>query len=203
MRRSASSAGRRDVRNISGQAYALTMLAPIVPGREDVLRETVEGFGTGAESPLAKLETTHFARLVIISHCIHQGGRQRREQLANQYLLFSTDFDGPLERYLDAICDRMAAEADALWGHCVGYPGTHDRSAFGHYVRHNQLETKFPFAPYGERTVQEVRSALALRERLIHFAGRTQALPPADLWRSYEQTFGAHAAQPAGEVLPP
>ena len=187
---------------MGGQSYALTVLTPILPGRADALRDHIEGFGSGPQSPLAKLETTHFARLVIIPQLIHEGGWQRRDELKNQYLLFATDFDGPLERYLDDVCDRMGEEADGIWSHCVGYPGTSDREAFKRYVRHNQLETKFPFAPYGDRTVAEVRSALALRERLTAFAIATQGMAPAELYEAYRREFRPPGVDAARERDP-
>ncbi|MDP8942829.1 MAG: hypothetical protein M3N16_01710 [Actinomycetota bacterium] len=191
---------RQDARNRAGQTYALTVLTPILPGRHEALRECIEGFGIGPESPLAKLESTHFARLVVIPQLIHEGGWQRLDELRNQYLLFATDFDGTLERYLDDVCERMGEEADRIWGHCVGYPGTADRAAFERYIRHNQLVTKFPFAPYGDKTVAEVREALALRQRLIDFAIRTQGMAPEELYEAYRQEFGPPVAERAPEM---
>ena len=51
--------------NVSGQAYALMVLTPITPGREQELRDLLEGY-TEASSPLARLPRTHFGRWVIL-----------------------------------------------------------------------------------------------------------------------------------------
>ncbi len=178
--------------NVIGQAYTFMALTAILPGRTDSLREHVESLGVGAESPFARLEQTHFARFVIIPQLIDLGPPPAtRDTLKNEYLLFSTDFDGPLERFLNGLCEGMAEEADRVWGHCVGYPGTADRAAFERYMRHNQIDTTFPFAAYPDATVAEVREALELRTRLIDFAIRAQAMDPASLHEAYRQEFAS------------
>ena len=56
---------------------------------------------------------------------------------------------------------------DAVYAHCVAYPGTADGDGFHRYFRHNQIETTFPFSAYPDATVPDVREALELRRRLI------------------------------------
>ena len=110
-------------RNRVGTAYALTTFAPIIPGHEDELRAYIEGLPMGAESPLARLDTLHLSRLQIFDHLVHQGDKQKPDRLESSYLVFTSSFDGDLDTYLDTICERIPAEADTWWGHCVGLPG--------------------------------------------------------------------------------
>jgi hypothetical protein len=187
------------VSDVAGQAYALTMLAPILPGREGALQDHLERLPQGAGSPLARLTGTHFARWVILPHLVYQGPPQRRDTLASQYLLFTACFDGPRDPYLAELCDRIPAEADAIWGHCVGYPGTRDAEAFARYVRHNQIPTSFFVAAYPERTVGEVRAALELRERLVAFAVEAQGMEAARLHEAFLATFARPPALAAAE----
>ena len=117
-------------RNRVGTAYALTVFTPIAPGHEDELRAHLEGLPEGAGSALARLDQLHTARLQIFDHLVHQGARQKPDRLKSNYLVFTASFDGDLDGFLDAICERLAPEADAVWGHCAGYPGTSNRAAF-------------------------------------------------------------------------
>lgn len=173
--------------NVLGQSYALMTLSAIIPGREDALREYLAALPVGGKSPLAKLGQTHFARWLIVSRLLYQGPPQVPDELRNAYLLFTSDFDGSLESYLDGMCNAMAAETDAIWGHCVAYPGSADRAAFGRYMRHNQIETTLTLAPYPEATVAEVRDALALRIRLGEFAIRAQTMSAGELREAYQR----------------
>jgi hypothetical protein len=166
-------------------------LTAIAPGRSEALRERLETLPLGAGSPFARLDHVHFARFVIIDKLADLGPPPEvRDTLKNEYLLFSTDFDRPLERFLDAVCEQMPEEADAVWGLCVGYPGTADREAFARYMRHNQIETTFPFSAYPDASLPEVREALELRSRFVEFAVRSQGMDAAELHEAYRREFG-------------
>lgn len=176
--------------NVVGQAYTFMALTAIVPGRTEALRQHLASMPTAADSPLAKMEQTHFARFVIIPQLVDLGPPPKtRDTLKNEYLLFSAEFDGLLQGFLNGLCDAMAVEVDAIWEHCVGYPGAGDRAAFERYMRHNQIDTTFPFAAYPDATVSDVREALALRSRLIDFAIRAQTMDLATLEQSYREEF--------------
>ena len=119
---------------------------------------------------------THFARWVILEDVVYQGGRQRRDNLKASRLLFTSNFDGPLDAYLEALRTELADDADAVWGHCAGYPGRADAPAFAAYFRNHQVESALFFGAYGDQTVAEVHANLARRTRLIEFAMAAQGL---------------------------
>ena len=86
----------------------------------------------GAESPLARLDTLHLSRIQIFDQLVAPGPEARRPTAwSRSYLRVhqhaSTATSTPTST---RICERIAAEADGWWGHCVGYPGTADRAAF-------------------------------------------------------------------------
>jgi hypothetical protein len=173
---------RREHRNVSGQAYSLTVLIPIADGRERKLAEHLDALPTGDSSPLAKVAGTHFARWVVIPDVIYQGHGQRRDHLSAPRLLFTSNFDGSLGAYLD----RLHPHTDAIWRHCRGYPGG---DGFAAWMRAHQLRSALFFAAYGEQTVSEVHANLELRTRLIDFALSAQRLPPADLRARFRERF--------------
>jgi hypothetical protein len=177
-------------RNVSGQAYALTVLTPVLEGHEQALAERLDGFGDGDASPLARVPGTHIARWVVIGDVKYQGAGQRsRDKLSAPRLLFSSNFDGDLDAYLEGLRTGLAEDADAIWGHCRGYPGHADATAFRDYMRAHQLEAALFFAAYGEQTVDDVHRNVAARRRLIDFALDAQRLDPAELKARFEEAF--------------
>ena len=87
--------------NRVGAVYSLTVIAPIVAGREAEAREAIEALPVGF---LARLENLHFSRIHVVSELVFQGPQQRhRDQLRASQLVFTSTFDGELEPYLEAL----------------------------------------------------------------------------------------------------
>ena len=120
----------------------------------------------------------------------------RPDPWKSQYLIFTSCFDGDLESYLGDLGALMGEEADRVWNHCVGYPGSQDRAGFARYLRHNQIDTEVYFAAYPDATVARVRESLALRDDLLRFTLATQGQDGAGLHRRFHEAFGARAPRP-------
>jgi hypothetical protein len=179
-------------RNVSGQAYALTVLTPILDGHVRELTEHLDALPEGEASPLARVPGTHLARWVVIDQVKYQGhGQRHRDSLGASRLLFTSNFDGPLEPYLEALRTGLAEDADAVWRHCRDYPGHQDRAGFARWLRAHELEAALFFAAYGARTVEQVRSDLDKRARLIEFALEAQGLEPEALKARFLERFAA------------
>jgi hypothetical protein len=179
-------------RNVSGQAYALTVLTPILDGHAQALTEHLESLPEGPASPLARVPGTHLARWVVIDQLKYMGhGQRHRDALSESRLLFTSNFDGPLDPYLEALRTALGEDADAVWSHCRGYPGHHDRAGFAPWLRAHAIEAALFFAAYGGQTLEQVHSNLDKRARLIEFALGAQGLDPADLKARFEEAFPA------------
>jgi len=178
--------------NRNGQAYGFQAMTPIEPGREGELRGYLEGLHAQG-SPLAKLERTHMARWVIIEdfHNDPSWKQRKQEHLDLQYLVFTSNFDGDLDSYLDELCELLAPQAREIWGRCVGCPQDASGGALKRYLKHNQIDCGFFYAAYGEATVGEVRAALRQRDKVIAFATRTQGMAPDELRQAFLAQFGA------------
>ena len=178
-----------EYRNRVGGVYALTVFTPILPGHEDELRAHLDALPLGAESPLARLDQLHLSRIQIFDELVDQGPPHRRETLKSRHLLFTSTVDGELDPYLDTICERIGAQADGWWGHCVGYPGTADRAAFRAYIRAHKVDTGLLAVANPHATVKDVRESLALRERVVDFAAGAQGLDAAVLRERFLAAF--------------
>lgn len=168
--------------NRVGVAYSLTVIAPIVAGREDEAREAIEGLPVGF---LARLDNLHFSRIQVVSELVFQGPQQRyRDPLRASHLVFTSTFDGELEPYLEAL--RGCAET--WWRYCVGYPGSQGEE-FTRWVREHQLDSSLFASAHPDATVSGVLESLALRERIVDFAVEAQGLEPRALHRRFLERF--------------
>lgn len=184
MRRRISDRGNR-----VGGAYALTTFARVLPGREDELEAYLEALPTGADSPFARIDTLHIARVQLFRALVHQGPKQRKtDTLRHTHLVFTSTIDGDLEPYLDWLA-ALVPECDEWWGRCVGYPGRHDRAQFHAWVRSIQAQPGLFRSAMPNASVVEVREALALRERVIDFAVEAQGLSATELRERFRATF--------------
>ncbi len=172
--------------NSSGEAYAFMAITPILEGHERELREYLEGFDQHT-SPLAALSQTHFARWVIIRDWVNSRSQPTQDHLGCPYLIFTSNLHGPIDGYLDALCELE--QASAIWSHCIGCPVPATGRALKRYLIHNQLNTGFFVAAYPNASVEEVRASLALREQLIAFAVRSQGMDPPTLQREFKAEF--------------
>ena len=149
--------------NVSGQAYAFMAMTPVKPGEEQRAGRVPARPARRGPSPLAKLPRTHIGRFVIVPDFHHDPTwKQRRRSISTcNYLIFTSNFDGDLDSYLDELCEKLAPEAKEIWGRCVGCPESAKGAALKKYLKHNQINTGIFFAAYGQATVGTVTEGAA------------------------------------------
>jgi hypothetical protein len=168
--------------NRVGVAFSLTVVAPVIAGREQEARDAIEALPVGLDSPLAQLSGLHFSRIHVVSDLVFQGPQQRhRDPLKASQLVFTSTVDGELEPYLEA----LRPIADTWWQFCAGYPGSADAAAFVRWVRDHQIDSSLFASAHPEATVPGVLESLALRERIIDFAVAARGLDPVELQRRF------------------
>src|ERR1700684_2992491 len=138
--------------NQNGQIYGLTILSPIIQGdSKDLAHVTAIRWYLARQprdrrSPLARVTGTHQARLVVMDDVVYVGVPACEEHLKSRYLVFETNFDGELDTYLTRMATEIGDVVDAVWKHCVAYPGLSNVGAFIAYMKKCQIETTFFFA---------------------------------------------------------
>jgi hypothetical protein len=177
--------------NTNGQIYGLTILSPI---KEDegidichatALRWYLAGLPRDSRSPFAQLSSTHLARLVVMDDVVYVGAPACEEHLKSRYLVFETNFDGDLDTYLTRMARELPDFVDAVWTHCVGYPGVADTSRWIEYMKKCQIETTFFFADVNNKTVQQNLRALESQSALAEFIEKNQGRPAAEIQREF------------------
>jgi len=179
--------------NVSGSTYGLTILSPIIEDNHleichsMELRWCLSQLPRDCRSPFAQLSSTYLARLVVMDDVVFTGLPSCEEHLKSRYLIFETNFDGDLDTYLRRMATETSEFVNAVWQHCVGFPGTANPQAFIAYMKKCQIETTFFFADVNDRTVEATLDALKAQSALAHFMEKHQGMPAAEL----QQAFGA------------
>jgi hypothetical protein len=154
---------------------ALTIVAPVIPGHKGQLRDLVQRAAADPAGndlvPFGRLEGTHFARLLVLDETSDLDGAPIPAQL-----LLMSDFDGPLDRYLERLLQVAGSGLDVLFGHCEGYPGgTPGWAERAAYVRAHVARADAVYVNTIGRTVEQIHQEAQLREAIEGFLDRSEA----------------------------
>lgn len=175
--------------NQSGSVYGLTFLSPIidderaVPSHDLQIRKYLASLPTGPESPFAITAGTHLCRLVVMDDVIYVGMPSCEEHLKSKYLVFETNCDADSDDYLTRLATQIPTYLDAIWGHCIGYPGARNVAAFVAYMKRCQIETSFFFAAVNDASVTSTLMALQTQRAVSDFIIGHQGVDPAKTQR--------------------
>ncbi len=197
--------------NVSGKVYGLTILSPILddesqtPSHDLQIRKYLAGLPTGERSPFAIAPGTHLARLVVMDDVIYVGMPACEEHLKSKYLVFESNCDGDLDGYLRGLAAKVPEELDAIWSHCVGYPGAGNVAAFIDYMKACQIDTTFYFAAINDKSLPETLRALQTQRAVADFVEGHQGLDAAELQMEFCRLVDTLKAEPvprAGSMAP-
>jgi hypothetical protein len=166
--------------NQYGKAYGLTSLFPILPGHTDELETHLNGLDVD-DSPLARLPQLHMSRLHVIRDLVYQGPPQIPETLDSDYLIFTASFDGDADAFLRDVASLLGPEADAIFSHTVGFPGTQDHGAFASWAFEHKRNNGYLVSPWPFETVPRIHEALRVQEGFGGLVSRSAELSDAEL----------------------
>jgi hypothetical protein len=174
-----------------------------------------EDFEINPVVPFLRLRTVHFAR-ILLHHASPSeaapipswnGAPQARGPAIPAKLLFSTDFDGPLDEHLDELLDVAGPGLDRIFQHCEGWPGRAERRLARDFLLRNRVPTSAFYTGTMGRSVDQIRREAELRDRIQAYLDRATGEPdfPADPLEIRERILGFVRAQPElawAEVAP-
>ena len=201
--------------NISGNAYALTLLCPIRPGLEgttayvDVIRDRLEAWNQLPLSPMAQVPNTYLCRYYVLDDVFKQslpGGGiwdtitdllpvpskktrvaalPHQDRLKSRYLVFSSNFHGDLDTYLHGMWHAVSTDVQSVWKYCYGFESVSDAPSFAAYAKRCQLDAALFFVGSNDDPLQDQLKALYVKQEFSRFAQETQDLAPAQLREAY------------------
>src|SRR5579884_3477743 len=104
--------------NLDGKAQAITVLSPIKPFWSLWLRILFWLTRTfpSLTGPLRQLSFIHYARWNILTRIPYNGPPQKPERLNYTYLLFTSNFNGTWDQYIDAFSYTVPRQMSWIWG---------------------------------------------------------------------------------------
>jgi hypothetical protein len=187
--------------NKSGNAYALTILCPI---RHGVPKECPEGLGgqthaaclrhllqdvvrVSENSPMARVPNTYLSRFYILTDVPYQGKPAILEHLKNNYLVFSVNFHGELEPYLEGMWNAIEPEIRELLQHCFGFEKVHNSRDFVEYIKKCQIETTFFFNGSTDEPLAVQLKGLYLKQEFSKFVYANQGRRPEQIQAAFQE----------------
>jgi hypothetical protein len=186
----------------NGSVYGLTVLSPIInddratPSHDLQIRKYLATLPTGEDSLFAQAPGTHLARLVVMDDVIYVGAPAVEEHLNSKYLIMETNCDSDLDGYITGLARTVPQHLDAIWSHCVGYPGTGDLTALVRYFQACQIETTFFFAAVNDKSLPETLKALQTQSWVADFVATHQGMEPKQLQAEFKQFAADLKAKP-------
>jgi hypothetical protein len=173
--------------NVAGKAYIMNALSPMRPWLTWAERLNYMGARSLPSflAPLLGLSFIHFARWVIIKRDQWPDLGQGKQKLRNDYLLFSSNFNGTWDQYLDAFSDGNPKGVDEAWFSSTKFPHSIPSTPFKEYIRANQIDTDYYYNATPGAAQRDIRSALRVRRAILNLAGQHASLAPAEFQKAY------------------
>ncbi len=183
---------------IEGKVFPLTVLTPIRRGQVTVTRLFLRFFGRFEFLELRQLQFIHFARWQIIRlpHERHVFGYRRRS--SRYYLLFTSNFNGPWEHYIDtfSLVNKIRRGMDFVWSTSCGFPGARPLRRFKRYIRYHEYVPDYYYSAYPHASVRDIHSA----DRLAPAAEALDAAAAQGDAAAFRHAFDALLAEHAADL---
>jgi hypothetical protein len=156
------------VSETSGRLTALTWFAPLRPGGAlwtRVFLGVVARHFRPLTEPLRTLSVIHFARWTVLDKL-----PGATDKLPVPVLLFESNFDVSLARYVDVFAYVLTRRFQLVWWRAFGYPGLLPADGFTKWVRRNSIDADHYYCAYADTTTTTAVDALEVQERLEAFA---------------------------------
>ncbi len=115
---------------------------------------------TIVKKPFARLRFIHFGHWGLLSRMPAHGGRR----LPHPYVVFSTNFNGDADVYIDAFSLLIPGRMRLLWQGAYGFPGPEPLGRFRAYITGGVTPTQHFYCAYPDASVKMILAGLELQE---------------------------------------
>lgn len=173
-----------------GKSYAMTVITPVRPRWRWLQWLVATVFKRLSLGVVHQLGFIHFARWITVrrDRLPRLTAAQPPERLADDLYLFTTNFNGPWDQYIDAfgMVREVRGGLNWLWWTSRGFPGAWPMRPFKRYIRYFQYPVDLYYNAYPGASVRDIAAAQALEAPLAAFLADTaQPLPDAEFRRRY------------------
>lgn len=184
--------------NRSGNVYGLTTLCPLVykdnnnnnesPVME--LRKLLQRYDERDDSsPMMKVPNTYLARFFVLDDVIFQSCPYQLEHLKSKYLVFTANFYGDLDPYLEGMYTAIPEEIKKIWHDGVGF-NVVDAQSFKAYIKKCQVTTTFLFNGSTDDPLATQLKSLYIKQEFSKFVFQNQGTSPDILLQEFKKLMG-------------
>ena len=140
---------------------ALTVIVPIAPEGVTALKKILDKIGEDTENnPFRKTPSTHFARWVVLD--------LDYEPELPPRLLFSSNYDGNFQSYVQELVEQIGPEMEQIWNKCEGYAAgtSKDLTRFTEFIKQHALKPQVFYIAFRGATVETILNSGKIREQL-------------------------------------
>jgi len=177
--------------NVAGKAYGMNVVTPMRPWKTwiNTLIFMVARTQPQQLGGLLGLSIIHFARWVMIRRDQWPDLGQGKPNLANDYMLFVSNFNGTWDQYIDAFSDGIPNGLDLFWYSSTQYPGSVPITPFKNYIRANQIDTDSYYNATPGSAQRDIKAALRLWRVLDRLAEQHAGLDPQAFAEVYREAL--------------
>jgi hypothetical protein len=187
----AAAEGGGAMSNVAGKAYVMNVITPMRPWLTWINRL---GFMATRAIPstlkgLLGLLFIHFGRWAIIKRKQWPDYGQGPQKLQNDYMLFSSNFNGTWDQYLDSFSDGIPTGVDLYWISSTKFPHSIPSTPFKDYIRVNQVDADYYYNATPGAAVRDIKSALRVRRAILGLSQQHETSTPEDFRTKYVEAL--------------
>jgi len=156
-----------------GKANPMTVITPVRRGWRLVTRAILFIFGHLPLGIVGQLAFIHFARWITIrgDKLPRLGKDQPKEDWPYDLYVFSTNFNGSWDQYIDAFgrIHAVSKGLNMLWYTSAGFPGPWPMRLFKNYIHYFEYPVDLYYNAYPGASVRDIDTALKLEPHLDSF----------------------------------
>ena len=179
--------------NVAGKAYGMNVITPMKPWKTWIntflfmaARSLPEQLGG-----LLGLSLIHFARWAMIRRDQWPDCGQGKQHLANDYMLFCSNFNGTWDQYIDAFADGIPNGLNLFWYSSTKFPESIPITPFKDYIRFNQVNCNYYYNATPGSAQRDIKAALRVAAQLRSLAAAYPGSSPADFAKAYRTALVA------------
>ena len=186
--------------HFTGKAIPMTVITPVARWRRLATRVILFIFHHLPLDVVKQLAFIHFARWILIpgDKLPRLDPDQPRENWPYDLYVFTTNFNGPWDQYIDAFgrIKAVSKGLNMLWYTSSGFPGPWPMRPFKRYIHYFEYPLDLYYNAYPGATVRDIDTALKLEQPLQEFLSATEAEMDAaafgDRYRAFVNTVAPY-----------
>lgn len=157
-----------------GKSNPMTVITPMHVRWRWFQRLVIAVFRRLSLDVVRRLAFIHFARWIVVrrDRLPRLSDQQPKERLDHDLYLFSTNFNGPWDQYIDAfgMVIGVTKGLDWLWWSSTGFPGAWPIKPFKRYIRYFEYPLDLYYNAYPGASVRDIDAAFELERKYAAFA---------------------------------